>query len=159
MLRAGRAGISRLQIFCKTTASCMLGGICPNAVIWKGPRYNEQFHPALCLQGHAFEAQCIVRGLNAAWTAPAHLERLHATDSNGGEMKVPSGHTLAARLWARIFHATRPRAGAAAAASGDTALSGSPATDHARALQQFLRCALPCDAVFCRCLNLARRAL
>ena len=89
-------------------------------------------------QGNAYEAQLLVRGLGTAWTAPAHLERLQAHSADSKE-HVPCGHTLAARLWARVWQHARPK-GAGAGAT-DSALVGSPRVEGARATKQYVKCA------------------
>jgi hypothetical protein len=85
------------------------------------------------LQGSAFEAQCIAKGMGAAWTAPAHMERLQSEEA---EERLPCGHILAARLWARIAQHTK---GQRNSTDGG---AGRPLTEAARSLQHYLKCAL-----------------
>ena len=102
------------------------------------------------VQGHTLEAQMLLRGMNAAWTAPLHLDRLEppapsaaasSSVSYAPERKaVSEGQTLAARLWARIFHHMQPKAGLSAATVDAPSGSDRPREASTQAMQRFIRC-------------------
>jgi hypothetical protein len=86
------------------------------------------------LQGSSFEAEILVRGMNASFTAPLHLERLTKAASRD-YAAIPAGDTIAARLWARIYMHTRCNT-----LSRRTETTGGAQAVN-RPLDQYVRCA------------------